>query len=100
ILSALFAAQALSPDHAVHLALGTGMASILFTSSASVREHHRHGAVDWHVVRQISPGMVLGSLLSTFGSGWLSQRTLAVAFAVIVFFGATQILLGRKPKPG
>jgi uncharacterized membrane protein YfcA len=100
ILSALFAAQALSPDHVVHMALGTGMASILFTSSASVREHHKHGAVDWTIVRRIVPGMVAGTLLSTYGSGWLSQRTLAIAFAVIVFCGATQILLGRKPKAG
>jgi uncharacterized membrane protein YfcA len=31
-------------------------------------------------------------------AGWISQRTLALAFAVIVFAGATQILVGRKPK--
>ena len=100
ILSALFAAQALSPEHGVHLALGTGMASVLFTSSASVREHHRQGKVDWSIVRRMVPGMVAGTLLSSFGSGWLSQRALAIAFSIIVFFGATQILLGRRPKAG
>jgi len=41
ILATLFGAQSLAPDYNVHLALGTGMASVLFTSSASVREHHR-----------------------------------------------------------
>lgn len=99
ILSALFAAQAqaLAPDHGVHMALATGMASIMVTSSVSVREHHRHGAVDWAVVRRMVPGMVVGSLLSTLVSGWLSQRTLALAFAVIVYGGAAQMLLGRKP---
>lgn len=100
ILSALFAAQALVPEHTVHLALGTGMASILFTSTSSVREHHRHGGVDLAIVRRMVPGMVAGTLLSTLGSGWIEQRTLALAFAVIVFGGATQILLGRKPAPG
>ncbi len=97
VLSALFAAQALAPDHTVHLALGTGMASVMFTSSASVREHHRHGAVDWRIVSRLAPGMVAGSLLSTLASGWLPQRVLALTFAAIVFVGATQILLGRKP---
>lgn len=97
ILAAMFAAQGLTPDHNVHLALGTGMASVLFTSSASVREHHRHDAVDWHVVGRMAPGMVLGTLLSTVAVGWISQRTLALAFAVIVYAGATQILLGKKP---
>lgn len=97
ILAALFAAQALTPDHTVHLALGTGMASVLFTSSASVREHNRLGAVDWSIVKRLAPGMVAGSLLSTLASGWVAQRTLALAFAVIVYAGAIQLLLGRKP---
>lgn len=98
ILAALFAAQGLAPEHTVHLALGTGMASVMFTSTASVREHDKHGAVDWNIVKRMAPGMVVGALLSTLASGWVSQRALALAFAVIVFGGATQILLGKKPK--
>jgi uncharacterized membrane protein YfcA len=46
----------------------------------------------------MGPGMVGGTLLATALSGWLPQRTLALAFAVIVYAGATQILLGRKPS--
>ena len=97
VLAALFAAQQLAPEHTVHLALGTGMASVIFTGSASAREHHRHGAVDWKIAARLVPGMITGTLLSTLASGWISQRALALAFAVIVFAGATQILLGRKP---
>jgi uncharacterized membrane protein YfcA len=42
--------------------------------------------------------MLLGALLSTAASGWIAQRTLALAFATIVFAGATQILVNRKPS--
>lgn len=98
ILSAIFAAQQLTPDHTVHLALGTAMASIVFTSSASVREHHRHSAVDWTVVKRMVPGMLMGALVSTIATGWIPQRTLALAFATIVFAGATQLLVNRKPS--
>lgn len=97
LLAAMFSAQQFAPDHTVHLALGTGMASIMFTSGASVRTHHRLGGVDWLLVRRLGPGMVVGTLLATVLSGWVSQRALALAFAVIVYAGATQILLGRKP---
>jgi uncharacterized membrane protein YfcA len=97
ILAAMFAAQGFAPNHTVHLALATGMASVLFTSGASVREHHRYNAVDWKIVRRMAPGMLIGALLSTVAAGWISQRTLAIAFAVIVFGGATQMLLGKKP---
>jgi len=96
----MFAAQHLAPDHTVHLALGTGMASVMFTSSASVRTHHRLGGVDWSLVRRMGPAMVTGTLLATALSGWVPQRVLALTFATIVFAGATQILLGRKPSAG
>jgi uncharacterized membrane protein YfcA len=98
VLSALFAAQALAPEHTVHLALGTAMASIVFTSSASVRAHHRRGAVDWGIVRRLAPGMVLGALLATLASGFIAQRVLALAFAAIVYAGAAQMLLGGRPS--
>jgi len=100
VLAAMFAAQQFIPDHTVHLALGTGMASVVFTSSASVRTHHRLGGVDWSLVRRLGPAMVTGTLLATALSGWVSQRALALTFAVIVYAGATQILTGRKPSAG
>ncbi|MBL8361894.1 MAG: sulfite exporter TauE/SafE family protein [Rubrivivax sp.] len=98
VLAAMFTAQQLAPGHTVHLALGTGMASILFTSTASVREHHRLGGVDWAIVQRLGPGMVAGTLMATALSGYVPQRALALAFAVIVCAGATQIWLGRKPS--
>ena len=97
VLAAMFLAQGLAIEHTVHMALGTAMASIVFTSTASAREHHKHAAVDWQIVRRMMPGMLLGALLSTLASGWIPQRSLALAFAVLVYAGATQILLGTKP---
>jgi uncharacterized membrane protein YfcA len=100
VLAAMYTAQQFAPEHTVHLALGTGMASVMFTSSASVRAHHRLGGVDWDLVRRMGPGMVAGTLFATALSGWVPQRALALAFAAIVYVGATQILLGRKPSAG
>ena len=98
VLAALFTAQHFAPDHVVHLALATCMAGIVFTSSSSVREHLKFDGVDFGIVKRMAPGMTIGSLLATTASGWIAQRHLALAFSVIVFFAATQILLGRKPK--
>jgi uncharacterized membrane protein YfcA len=100
VLAVMFSAQQFAPDHTVHLALGTGMASVMFTSTASVRAHHRLGSVNWTLVRRLGPSMVVGTLVATAVSGWVPQRALALAFAAIVFVGATQILLGRKPSAG
>ena len=91
VLAVMFSAQQFAPEHTVHLALGTGMASVMFTSTASVRAHHRLGSVNWTLVRRLGPSMVIGTLVATAVSGWVPQRA---------FVGATQILLGRKPSAG
>jgi len=97
VLAALFAAQHFSPDHVVHLALGTCMAGIVFTSTSSVRAHLRFDGVDFGIVRRMAPGMTVGSLAATLVSGWIPQHRLALVFAVIVFCSATQMLLNRRP---
>ena len=100
ILAGLFAAQQFAPDHIVHLSLATAMASIIFTSAASVREHWKMGSVDFAIVLRMAPGMVVGTLASTVAAGWIAQRHLALAFSLILIGGATQIMLNRKPVPG
>ena len=42
-----FNSQGVAPDRVLHLALGTAMATIIFTSIASFHAHHKHGAVRW-----------------------------------------------------
>ena len=74
------------------------MASAMLTASVSARAHHLRGAVDWNIATRKAPGMAVGSMLSSFASGWVSQRHLALAFAVIVYGGATQMLFGRRTE--
>lgn len=99
-LAALFAAQALAPEHTMHLALGTSMASVFFTGASSVRTHHRLGSVDWGIVWRLGPAMAVGTLLPSLASGLLPQRALALAFAFVVYGASIQIYLGRKPGAG
>ena len=54
LLVMVFAAQGIPADHRLHLALGTAMASVIFTSVSSVRAHHRYGAVDWLIAFELS----------------------------------------------
>jgi uncharacterized membrane protein YfcA len=100
ILAALFDGQNLASGHGVHLALGTAMASAVVTVRVSARAHHARGAVDWGIAARLAPGLVAGSLLSSLASGWIPQRALALAFALIVYAGATQLLLGKKGAAG
>jgi uncharacterized membrane protein YfcA len=98
-LAMIFGAQRFPADHVLHLALGTSMAAILFTSISSLREHHRHGAVMWPVVRDITPGILIGTALGTVLARQVSTRALAIFFAAFVLFVAAQMMFNLKPKP-
>jgi uncharacterized protein len=99
LLTIVFTQQGFAKEHVVHLAVATATATILFTSVASTREHHRHGAVRWDVVARMAPGIVVGSLVGPQIVGGMSTSLLAAFFGVFVAVCATQALLDRKPKP-
>ncbi|MBI5330510.1 MAG: sulfite exporter TauE/SafE family protein [Betaproteobacteria bacterium] len=93
-----FAVQAFSPDYNIHMALGTSLAVIVLTSVSSLREHHAHGAVDWSLVRRITPGILIGALAGALVSVAWSDRGLKLFFTAFLFFAATQMLFGLRPK--
>lgn len=97
VLAMLFAFQGFSPNHLMHLALGTSMATIIFTSLSSLRAHHAHGAVRWPVVRAMSPGVLLGTLAGTQLATLFSSRALSVFFILLTAAVAIQMLSGYRP---
>lgn len=99
VLALMFAAQGFPEQHLMHLALGTSMATIVFTSISSLRAHHQHGAVIWTIVRGIAPGIVVGTLLGAQVAGLIPTRPLAIFFAIFIAYVAVQMILNVKPKP-
>jgi uncharacterized membrane protein YfcA len=98
-LVALFTAQQLPDPFILHLALGTSLASIVFTSISSLRAHHVRGAVDWEVFRRVTPGILIGTLLGSWLAAQLSTRFLEALFVLFLYFVALQLLLGARPAP-
>lgn len=99
VLIALFQAYAMGVGVEPQLALGTSLASILFTAVASMRAHHRHGAVDWSLVRRIAPGIIVGTLLGAVLASRMSPNVLKIFFTLFLFYAATQMWLDFKPRP-
>lgn len=99
LLFMIFSAQGFPPEHVMHLALGTSMATIVVTSISSMRAHHAHGAVRWEIVRTMAPGLVLGTLSGSLFASIVPTRPLAFVFAAIVYYASIQTILDVKPKP-
>jgi uncharacterized protein len=98
MLVLVFTAKGFPAAHMMHLALATGLATIMFTSLSSVRAHHRHGGVDWAVARAMAPGIMSGSLAAAFAASLIPTRALAVFFTGFMFYAAAQMFVEVKPK--
>lgn len=99
LLVMLFEAQGMPKAQIMHLAVGSGMVSILFTSISSMRAHALRGSVRWDLALALTPGILVGGLLGSSITAWISTQVFAALFTVVVFFAATNILIDRKPKP-
>ena len=90
-----------SQEVIVHMAIATGMATILFTTTSAIWAHHKHGSIDWKLVAALSPGMIFGGLIGgselfeALKTSWLS-----LFFAVFIVYTSIQMLLNKKPKAG
>jgi len=89
------------PDLIVHMAIASGMATTVFTSLSAIWAHHKNSSIDWGLVRSLSPGLVMGSLIGgseifeALDTSWLS-----LFFAVFIVYTSIQMIINKKPKPG
>jgi uncharacterized membrane protein YfcA len=98
ILDVMLTRQGVPHEFIMHLALGTSLASIVFTSVSSFWAHHKHGAVEWPVVRRIVPGILTGTFLGSCIAARLSTNFLKMFFVIFLYYVALQMLSGKKPK--
>jgi len=99
ILALMFSLQGFAPEHLMQLAVGTSLATIVFTSLSSTRAHHKHGAVNWPVVLQLSLGILLGGWLGGVLALWMGGVVLASLFGLFELAVAAQMGFGRPPAP-
>jgi uncharacterized membrane protein YfcA len=85
--------------HLVHLAIGTSLATILFSSMASIYTHHKNKGVLWDVFIRIAPGIVIGSILGSTIAHLLPGEILKKVFGVLEILIALQMAFGRNPAP-
>jgi len=88
-------------DLVAHVAIGTSLATIIITSARSVYAHHGHGAVDFKIIRDWAPPLVLGVLVGLFLARFLDGRSLKWVFSLGVFFMGVHfiapVLQPKKP---
>ena len=99
VLAFLFYQTAIAPEVVMHLAIGTSLATIVFTSVSSVWAHHRLGTIRWGIFSQLAPGIVLGALLGAAVADWIPSAGLRVVFGLFELLVALQMWLNLLPSP-
>lgn len=98
ILIYSFQAQGLDPTLLTHLAVGTSLATIVFTSVNSVMAHQRKGAVRWPIVTWMTMGILLGAGLGALTAAAIKGPMLQQVIGVFAIAIAIQMGLALQPK--
>lgn len=82
----------------MHIAVATSLATIIPTSIASSRAHHKRGALDLPLVRRWAIFVLLGALLGAWIAAQVHSDVLALVFAVMAFLIALNLLLPTEGR--
>ena len=80
----------------MHLAAGSSLAVMLFTSFSAVRAHNQIEPILWDVYRRLWPGIVIGTISGVILASQLSTATLKVLFSIFLLFIAYKMLRSAK----
>ncbi|WP_432256807.1 sulfite exporter TauE/SafE family protein [Limimaricola sp. AA108-03] len=100
IVPALYFALSLTgmePGLTMQLAVGTSLATIVFTSVSSAWGHHKKGAIDGALLRLWAPSILVGVVLGSFTGGLIDGRIMIAVFALVAAaVAADMVLRGRN----
>ena len=85
-------------ENLMNIALGTSLASIIFTSISSMKAHDKRGAVRWDIFWTITPGILLGTFIGALSTTIMPTNILKAIFVIFLYYVAVNMLFGLKPK--
>ena len=86
------------PEHVMHVALGTSMATICFIAISSARSHHKRGSVSLPLLKVLIPGIAIGGLLGAVIAKYMHTDWLAWVFSIFAILVGIKLLSGANPE--
>ncbi len=95
-----FTVQGFDVDVLTHMAVGSSLATIAFTSINAIRAHHLKGAVRWPLFVWMTVGIVFGTVLGALTAAYIAGPLLQKIIGVFAICIAIQMAFDIKPKAG
>jgi len=87
----------MAPGLVMQVAVGTSLASIIFTSASSSWGHWKKGAIDVQLLKRWVPWIFVGTIAGAVVGGLVSGQVLIAVFAIVAFAVALDMIF-RKPS--
>ncbi len=100
VLALLLKSMGVPHNVTMHLAAGTSLAIMIFTTSSSVIAYQRLKNIRWDIWRKLLPGIFLGVICGTVVAHFLHSSVLRVIFGIYLLLVTIKLFTGFKPKPG
>ncbi len=94
-----FAREGYPQDALIKMAIGTSLATIIFTSVSSIVTHHRLGGVRWPVVRALTPGIMVGALIGTQIVEHTPATIMMIGFSLFLLWSAWRLARRAPASP-
>ncbi|MEI6896603.1 MAG: sulfite exporter TauE/SafE family protein [Psychromonas sp.] len=86
------------PEVLTHLAVGTSLSTIIFTSLSAIFIHHKKFAVNWALAFKLTLGLLFGAFIGAYFADDFSGELLQRIFALYSLIVALQMWFLWQPK--
>ena len=95
----IFAAQGFDADIAMHMAVGSSLAAIMFTGLSSARAHWRLGNILWDSLPWLAGGLIVGALGGAQIAALLPGDELKFIFGLFALLLSVRMAFAGTPRP-
>ena len=95
VLYHLFTLLGVDESVRMHAAVGTSLATIIPTSILSSRAHRKRGSLDMALIKRLMPSVIVGVIVGSVASRFLSGASLTAVFACMALLVALNMAFKR-----
>lgn len=99
LLVLTFTATGFGSDLASHMAVATSLMTIVVTSTVATYTHQQHNAINWPLVRQLAPALMVGVGVGVLSTLQLSGDALRLIIGTYTIVIAVYMALDIAPNP-
>lgn len=85
-------------EYIQHLAVGTSLTVMVFTTFVSSLGHYRKKSIELGVFKNMAPGIIIGSVAGSLLASSIPSKSLQIVFIIFAYSVSVKTLIGYNPN--